>query len=99
MTEFTLRENADRYLLGEITLGQLYVYVDEDIIEDFRYGERDPVESALADFVLGLYIDCDVDRKLYGYFEEDEFRKGLAAHFYMEQLNSAKAKTKAKVAS
>ena len=96
MAEYTLRENADRYLLSEITLEQLLDYVDADIIEDFRYGERDPEESALAGFIFGSHIDYKASCKARGYEEEDEFRIELAAHFYMEQLTRAKAKPKAK---
>ena len=99
MAEFTLRENADRYLLGEITLDQLYDYVDADIIEDFRYGERDREETALAAFIFGAHIDYKASCEARGYEEEEEFRQELAAHFYMEQLTSAQTKTKVKTAA
>ena len=94
MAEFTLRENADRYLLGKITFERLYEYMDADIIEDFRYGVRDPEESALAGFLFGMFCDSDLDRKIYGEPDEEEFRRDLAAHFYMEQLNGVKTREK-----
>lgn len=94
MTEITLRENADRYLLGKITLDQLMENVDEDIIEDFRYGERNSEESKLTDAVLGFFCVGNDVKKIHGYFDEEEFRQELAAHLYMQQLNRAKAKIK-----
>ena len=92
MAEFTLRENADRYLLGEITLDQLNKFVDEDIIEDFRYGVRDSDETAFASFLFGLHYDFDISQKAHGYFEEDEFRNAIAAHLYLKSLKTETAK-------
>ena len=96
MAEFTLRENADRYLLGKITLKQLNHCMDEIIINEMRYGERDEEESRLASTLLSFFSHGDTVRELHGYFDEEEFRIELAAHLYMKQLNGAKGKTKAK---
>lgn len=91
MPELTLRENADRYLLEEITLKQLMEYVDEDIIEDFRYGERDIEESKLASALLCFFIEGTHVKEIHGHFDEETFRQEIAAHLYMKQLNGAKA--------
>ena len=96
MTEFTLREQSDRYLLGKITIKQLNYCMDEIIINEMRYGERDEEESRLASTLLSFFSHGDTVRELHGYFDEEEFRIELAAHFYMEQLTRAKAKPKAK---
>ena len=89
MPEFTLRENADRYLLEEITLKQLMEYVDEDIIEDFRYGERDLEESKLASALLCFFIEGNHVKEIHGHFDEEEFRMELAAYLYFKELTAA----------
>ena len=96
MAEFTLRENADRFLIGEITYKQLHDHTDAVIIREMRSGIRHPEESSLAGFILGLHYDYKAYEKATGYFEEDELRQELAAHLYMQQLNGAKTKAKAK---
>ena len=89
MAKLTLYEQANRYLLGEITLWQLSDYVDKDIIEDMRYGVRDCDETKLASFLFGTHYDFKVSEKANGYFEEDEFRKEVAAHLYMLGIKTA----------
>ena len=96
MAKFTLREQADRYLIGELTLEQLNDCMSDSIVNDMRYGERDAEESRLASTLLGFFCDGNLVKEIHGHFDEEEFRTSLAAHLYMKQLTSAKTKTKAK---
>ena len=96
MAEFTLRENADRYLIGELTLEQLNDCMSNSIVNDMRYGERDAEESRLASALLGFFCVGNDVKEIHGHFDEEEFRIELAAHLYMQQLTGAQAKTKAK---
>ena len=99
MAEFTLRENADRFLIGEITYEQLYDHMDAVIIREMRSATRHPEESSLAGFLCGLHYDYKAFEKATGYFEEDELRQELAAHFYMQQLGTAQSEETAKAAA
>ena len=95
MAEFNLRQQSDRYLLGELTLKQLNDCMSESIIHEMRYGERDAAESNLAAEILRLFCVGNDVKKIHGYFDEEEFRTELAAHLYLKQLTSAKTKAKA----
>ena len=94
-----MRENADRFLIREITYEQLHDHTDAVIIREMRSGARHPEEVSLAGFLLGLRYDYKTFEKATGYFEEDELRQELAAHFYMQQLNAAQSKKTAKAAA
>ena len=96
MSEIILREQVDRYLVGELTLKQLNDCTSAIIINEMRYGERDDEESRLADVVLGLFCEGNYVKEIHGHFDEEEFRTELAAHLYLKQLTTAKAKTKIK---
>ncbi len=96
MAEFTLREQADRYLVGNLTLKQLNDCMSKIIIDEMRNGERDDEDSRLAATLLRLFCEGNHVKELHGHFDEEEFRTELAAHLYMKHLTSAKTKTKAK---
>ena len=96
MSEVTLSEQADRYLVGNLTLKQLNDCMSEVIISEMRYGERDDEDSRLAATLLRLFCEGNHVKEIHGHFDEEEFRTELAAHLYMKQLTNTKAKTKAK---
>ena len=99
MADFNLRQQSDRYLLGELTLKQLNESVSESIIHQMRYGERDVAETNLAAEILRLFCVSNDVKKIHGYFDEEEFRMELAAYLYLKELNAAQSKKTAKAAA
>ncbi len=61
-----LREQAKRFLDGELTFSQLDECVSESVLHDFRFGETDPVTTRIADNLVGIFSEYDLDCELLG---------------------------------
>ena len=90
MDGFTLREQADRYLVGKSTIQELNDCVSEIIISEMRYGERNDEDSRLAATLFSLFCDGEVVQNRHGYFDEEDFRTELAAHLYLNELTASR---------
>lgn len=66
MAEYTLREQASRFLDGELTFKQLHRCMDEAVLHDFRFGESDPDTTRLADNLVGMFAEYQLDCELLG---------------------------------
>ncbi len=79
MAEYTLREQAKRFLDGELTFKQLHKCMDEAVLHDFRFGESDPDTTRLADNLVGMYAEYQLDCELLGDPSEamEQFRESL----------------------
>ena len=64
MAEYTLREQAKRFLDGELTFKQLHKCMDEAVLHDFRFGESDPDTTRLADNLVGMFAEYQLDCKI-----------------------------------
>ncbi len=99
MAEFTLREQADRYLVEELTLEQLNDCMSDSIVYEMRHGERDVKESGLAAEILRLFCDGNLVKEIHGHFDEEEFRTSLAAYLYLDDLATARKQSASAKAS
>ena len=66
MTEHILLEQAKRFLDGGLTFSQLDEFVSESVLHDFRFGESDPDTTKLADFLVGVFSEYDLECELLG---------------------------------
>ena len=66
MAEYTLREQAKRFLDGELTFKQLHKCMDEAVLHDFRFGESDPDTTRLADNLVGIFAEYQLDLEILG---------------------------------
>ena len=89
MAEYTLQEQAKRFLDGELTFKQLHQCMDEAVLHDFRFGESDPDTTRLADNLVGMFAEYQLDFKLLGDPSEamKAFRKSLL-EFILENSDS-----------
>lgn len=79
MSDFSLQEQAKRYLDGVLTLHQLHMYVNDHVVRDFQYGEPDAAANSLADFLVGIFAEYELDRHLLGRSAAtSEFRQNLS---------------------
>ena len=89
MAEHTLLEQARYFLDGELTFRQLNECVSESILHDFRYGETDPETTRIADNLVGIFSEYDLDCELLNKSEAMKaFRKSLL-EFILETSDSA----------
>ena len=90
MVEHTLLEQARRFLDGELTFQQLDECVSESVLHDFRFGETDPVTTRIADNLVGIFSEYDLECELLGDPSEamKQFRESLL-EFIQESLDSA----------
>ena len=89
MAEPTISEQANGYLVGEVSHGELRRWVF-DRMELFFQPELDGTpDSALAALLIGFFSECDLDREILGAADEEEFRKSLAAHPYLRDLRAS----------
>ena len=90
MAEYTLREQANRFLNGELTFKQLHGCMDEAVLHDFRFGESDPDTTRLADNLVGMFAEYQLDCELLDDQAEamKAFRKSLQ-EFIQETSDSA----------
>ena len=90
MAEYTLREQANRFLGGELTFKELHKCMDEVVIQDFRSGIADPGTSKLAYNLVGMFAEYQLDCKLLGDPSEamTAFRRSLL-EFIQESSGSA----------
>ena len=79
MAEHTLLEQAKLFLDGELTFKQLHECMDEAVLHDFRFGESDPDTTRLADNLVGMFAEYQLDCELLGNPSEaiETFRKSL----------------------
>ena len=89
MVEHTLLEQAKLFLDGELTFHQLYECVSESVLHDFRFGETDPETTRIADNMVGIFSEYDLDCELLGGPSEamEEFRRSLR-EFVLENSDS-----------
>ena len=74
----TLLEQAKCFLDGELTFQQLDECVSESVLHDFRFGETDPETTRIADNLVGIFSEYDLDCELLGRSEAMKaFRKSL----------------------
>ena len=66
MAEHTLLEQARRFLDGDLTFQQLDECVSESVLHDFRFGETDPVTTKIADNLVGIFSEYDLECELLG---------------------------------
>ena len=64
MAGHTLIEQAKLFLEGELTFRQLDECVSESVLHDFRYGETDPETTRIADNLVGIFSEYDLDCEL-----------------------------------
>ena len=90
MAEYTLGEQAKRFLDGELTFKQLHRCMDEAVLHDFRFGESDSDTTRLADNLVGMFAEYQLDCKLLGDPSKamKAFRKSLR-EFIQENSDSA----------
>ena len=90
MAEHSLREQARRFLDGELTFRQLDEFVSESVLHDFRFGETDPVTIRIADNLVGIFSEYDLECELLGDPSEamKQFRESLL-EFIQETSGSA----------
>ena len=89
MAEYTLREQAKRFLDGELTFRQLDHCVSENVMHDFRYGDSDPYTTKVTYSLVGIFSEYDLDCELLGKLEAMKaFRKSLL-EFIQESSDSA----------
>lgn len=88
----TLLEQARRFLDGELTFQQLDECVSESVLHDFRFGETDPVTTRIADHLVGIFSEYDLECELLGDPSEamKAFRMSLQ-EFIQENSGSASA--------
>lgn len=79
MVEHTLLEQARHFLDGELTFQQLDECVSESVLHDFRFGETDPVTTRIADNLVGIFSEYDLECELLGDPSEamEQFRESL----------------------
>ncbi len=79
MAEHTLLEQAKRFIDGKLTFKQLHACMDEAVIQDFRFGESDPETTRLADNLVGMFAEYQLDLEILGDPSEamKAFRKSL----------------------
>ena len=90
MAEPTIYEQADRYLVGEVSYGDLHRWVYDRIERYFQLRLDGSPDADLASTLVLLFAEGDLDREMFGCVDEEEFRKGLAAYLYMEHLKAQK---------
>ena len=93
MAEYTLREQSDRYLVGELSLEDLNDCMSKIFINEMRHGERDAEESNLAAEILRLFCEGNHVKEIHGLFDEEEFRMELAAYLYLKELTNTRKET------
>ncbi len=79
MAEYTLLEQARRFLDGELAFGQLHKCMDEVVMQDFRHGVSDSGTEKLAYNLVGMYAEYQLDCELLGDPSEamEQFRESL----------------------
>ena len=89
MAEYTLHEQAERFLGGELTFKQLHKCMDEVVIQDFRSGIDDPDTSKLAYSLVGIFAEYQLDCEILGDPSEamKAFRRSLL-EFIQENFDS-----------
>ena len=92
MTEYTLIEQAKRFLDGELTFKQLHKCMDEVVIQDFQSGVSDSDTTKLAYNLVGMFAEYQLACELLGDPSEamKAFRKSLL-EFNQESSGSASA--------
>ena len=90
MAEYTLLEQARRFLDGELAFGQLHKCMDEVVMQDFRYGVSDSDTEKLAYNLVGMFAEYQLDCELLGDPSEamKAFRRSLL-EFIQESSGSA----------
>ena len=79
MAEYTLLEQANHFLDGELTFKQLHRCMDEVIIQDFRYGLSDSDTEKLAYNLVGMFAEYQLECEILGDPPEamKQFRESL----------------------
>ena len=90
MAEYTLREQAKRFLDGELAFKQLHECMDEVVMQDFRHCVSDSGTEKLAYNLVGMFAEYQLDCELLGDPSEamEAFRKSLL-EFIQETSGSA----------
>ena len=89
MADYTLHEQAKRFLDGELTFKQLHKCMDEAVLHDFRFGESDPDTTRLADNLVGMFAEYKLHIEILGDQSEamEAFRRSLL-EFIQENSDS-----------
>lgn len=66
MSKHSLRQEAERYLDGQLTLKELHAQLDDYFVQEIRYGQLDVSQAHLADTLAGLFAEYEVDSEQFG---------------------------------
>lgn len=90
MAEPTIYEQADRYLVGDVSYWELHRWVYDRIEHYFQLKLDGSPDAELASTLVLLFAEGDLDIEMFGCVDEEEFRKSLAAYLYIEHLKAQK---------
>ena len=77
MAEPTIHYQANRYLAGELSHEDLHDWVFDRLGYYLRPALDEMPDSALANLLVGLFCDCDLQIEILGGYDEEEFRQSL----------------------
>ena len=77
MAEPTIYYQANRYLAGELSHEGLHDWVFDRLGYYLRPDLDGTPDSDLANLLVGLFCDCDLQIEVLGGYDEEEFRQSL----------------------
>ena len=78
MAESTIYDQSNRYLAGELSHEYLHNWVFDRLGYYLRPDIDGTPDSDLANLLVGLFCDCDLQIEIMGGYDEGEFRQCLS---------------------